>query len=100
MVDGPVVLSVVIEAVPGREEDLAAQLQALVAPTQSEAGCMQYKLHRSPENPGTFLFYEKFINQAALDAHLETPHFQGFVKYRDGNDPIANQNVMRWLPLA
>ena len=100
MPQNPVVLSVVIEAVPGREADLAAQLEALVAPTRAEIGCLQYRLHRSPEKPGTFFFYEKFADQAALDAHVAAPHFQSFVKYRETSDPVANMDVSRWSPLA
>ena len=96
MADDRVVLSVVIHAVPGRENELATQLHGLVQPTRAESGCLDYRLHTSAEVPGRFLFYEVFVNQAALDSHLNTPHFQAFVKYRENSDPVANQTVMRW----
>jgi quinol monooxygenase YgiN len=100
MTDSPIILSVVIEAAAGREDELAAILGKLVAPTRSEAGCMGYELNTSREKPGTFLFYEKFANQAALDAHVNSPHFQSFLKLRESDDPVANQTVMRWSALA
>ena len=96
MSDDRVALTVVLHAVPGRENELAAQLLALLQPTRAESGCVDYRLHTSAKEPGTFLFYEVFANQAALDAHINTPHFKAFLKYRENGDPIANQTVMRW----
>jgi quinol monooxygenase YgiN len=95
-----IVLSVVMEAVPGREQDLAAQLKRLVGPTRSEPGCLGYELNISTERPGTFLFNEKFADEAALEAHIKTAHFQSFQNYREKNDPVANQIVTRWSPIA
>jgi quinol monooxygenase YgiN len=99
MAESPIILSVVIEAAPGREQELSSLLNSLVAPTRAEAGCLGYELNTSAEKPGVFLFYEKFANQAALDSHVSSPHFQGFLKQREGNDPIANQTVSRWSAL-
>lgn len=71
-----IILNVQMEAVPGREEELARELRRLVVPTRNEPGCLAYWLHHDPEHLGKFMFYEKFIDQAVLDAHLTTPHFQ------------------------
>ena len=97
-----VVLHVVMEAVPGHEDELKAQLEALVLPTLSEAGCIEYSLHRDPERAGTFMFYERFAGQAALDAHLQTDHFKTFGAYRAAAnpDPVARVTVARWQLIA
>ena len=100
MAETPIVLSVVIEAVSGREEELGSLLSGLVSPTRAEAGCLSYELNTSREKPGVFLFYEKFMDQKALDAHVGSTHFQNFLKQRECNDPIANQTVMRWSALS
>ena len=93
----PIILNVHMEAVPGREEELARELRRLLGPTRNEPGCMAYWLHNDPEHRGKFMFYEKFISQAALDAHLKTPHFQRFQDYRQKNgDPVATTQVTRW----
>jgi quinol monooxygenase YgiN len=42
------------------------------------------------------MFYEKFASQAALDDHLNTPHFERLQSYLKANDPIAAQSVTRW----
>ncbi len=92
-----VVLEVHLEAASGREDELEQQLGALLQPTREEPGCLAYELHADPEHPGKFLFYEKFKDQAALDAHLATPHFQKFAAFRNqGNAPVAQVTVTRW----
>jgi quinol monooxygenase YgiN len=95
-----VVLSVVFEAAPGRADELAGMLKKLIAPTRAEPGCLTYELNASTETPGTFLFFEKFVNQAALDEHIAAPYFQEFAKQREGNDPVSKVTVMRWSVLA
>lgn len=98
MSESPVVLNVHMQAVPGREHDLQAQLRGLLEPARKEPGCLAYELHGDPENPGKFMFYEKFESQAALDAHLA--HFQKFVAYRAQGDPVASAVVTRWRAIA
>jgi quinol monooxygenase YgiN len=96
--DKHVILNVHMEAVPGHEEELAEQLLALVAPTHAEPGCLIYQLHRDPENPGKFMFYERFINQEALDSHSQSPHLVCFREYRAAAnpDPLAKSTVTKW----
>jgi quinol monooxygenase YgiN len=62
------------QARPGRETELKEALTSLVAPTRKEAGCLNYDLHASPEDPAKFLFHENWTSQAQLDAHLKSAH--------------------------
>jgi quinol monooxygenase YgiN len=62
------------QARPGKETELKNALIGLVAPTRKEAGCINYDLHASPENPAKFLFHENWTSKAHLDAHLKSPH--------------------------
>ena len=96
MTETPIILNVHFQAAPGYEEKLGAELHSLVVPTREEPGCLVYELHYDPEDPAKFMFYEKFANQAALDFHLNTPHFKGLQSYLKANDPIAAQSVTRW----
>jgi quinol monooxygenase YgiN len=97
-----VILNVHIEAAAGQEENLAEQLRALVAPTRAEAGCLTYELHRDPQNPSKFMFYERFRSQAALDEHLASPYFKAFVAYRAARhpDPVASIVITTWRSIA
>ena len=62
------------QARQGKEADLKNALMGLVAPTRKEAGCINYDLHASPEDPTKFLFHENWTSKAHLDAHLKSPH--------------------------
>lgn len=49
-------------------------LMALVAPSRSEPGCINYDLHQEPGDPTLFLFYENWTSQKALDEHANKPY--------------------------
>ncbi|MFT3903829.1 MAG: putative quinol monooxygenase [Niabella sp.] len=59
-------------------------LQSLVAPTRKEDGCIQYDLHQGKQDEHTFLFYEIWQSQEALDKHLANTHMVDFVGKADG----------------
>jgi quinol monooxygenase YgiN len=67
------------QAKPGKEAELQKALISLVAPTRKEAGCLNYDLHVSPEDPGKCLFHENWTSKAALDAHLKNTHIQALL---------------------
>jgi quinol monooxygenase YgiN len=50
----------------------------LVAPTRAEEGCINYDLHRSVEDPGTFMFYENWQSQLLWEQHMESPHLNEY----------------------
>jgi quinol monooxygenase YgiN len=59
---------------PGKEAALRAALTGLLAPTRKEAGCINYDLHQSPDDPAKFLFHENWTSKELLDAHLKSEH--------------------------
>jgi quinol monooxygenase YgiN len=65
-----------VTARPDTSAELAALLQAQVAPTRAEAGCINYDFHVDAADPCVFVFYENWASRAALDAHLAMPHLQ------------------------
>ena len=72
-----------MKAKPGKEQELRAALEALVEPTSREHGYVNYDLHQAADDPGVFYFYENWESEAALDAHLSTPHLAQFVSVMD-----------------
>ena len=103
MTETAVVLNVHMQAVSGRERDLENQLRALLEPTRKEPGCLVYELHCDPENPGKFMFYEKFKSQAALDLHVVAfGHAVNadmcFCPARHSNGNLFAQEEIRVLP--
>lgn len=67
----------ILKAKPGNEEKLKAELIKMLEPSRSESGCIQYTLHESVE-PGVFVFYEVWEDEAALEFHMNTPHFKAY----------------------
>lgn len=45
------------------------------ASRESEPGCRQFDVCRDPADAAKFLLYELYDDEAALHAHLRTPHF-------------------------
>jgi autoinducer 2-degrading protein len=76
-----IVLAVTYIAKPGQGDAVAAGLRRM-APLvkQHEPGCVHYEASRSRDNADHFLLYEVYQDQAALDAHRETPHFKEIVE--------------------
>jgi len=78
--DRPHLLTVIahMRAAPGKEDELRSELTALVEPTSQEAGFVNYDLHESLEQPGTFYLYENWEPPDHLDDHLAAPHLTRF----------------------
>lgn len=68
-----------LKAKPGLEEEMRQKLLSLVGPSRKEAGCIDYDLHRSNDDPGFFLFYENWRSQKDLDDHFEMPYLKEFM---------------------
>ena len=68
-----------IQSKAGKETEVEQTLRGLIPPTRSEAGCINYNLHRSHDNEGLFMFYENWNSREALDQHLATPYLQAFI---------------------
>ena len=71
-------------AKPGMEKQLEQELLALVGPTRSEAGCVNYDLHRSATDQSLFMLYENWVSKQALDEHLAMDYLQRFLEKAGG----------------
>lgn len=64
-----------LKAKLGLEDKVKQELLKMIEPTRREVGCLNYDLHVDKDDPGTFLFYENWVSEMALDNHFQTPHF-------------------------
>ena len=46
------------------------------ASRSAEPGCRQFDVCRDPHDPQLFFLYELYDDDAAFEAHLQTPHFK------------------------
>ena len=61
---------------PGKEaefESLAKELTEKVR--ANEPGCVAYEFYRLPETERGYAVYESFVDEAAEEAHRDTPYF-------------------------
>jgi quinol monooxygenase YgiN len=78
---------------PGMEKDFEAVAKELVAKVNaSEPGCTLYALHHG-EAAHTYVFMERYVDQAAVDAHRATEHFKVLGRkmgeFMDGRPEVA-----------
>ena len=73
-----------IDALPGKGEELAGLLAALVDDTRGEEGCLRYDLYRDPSNPDTWIFVENWASHELWQQHVDGPRFKAFVKEIEG----------------
>ena len=52
-----------------RDEFLAGRLDSMRA-SRSEPGCLEYTMSADPIDPGRIVLFERWADQASLDAHL------------------------------
>ena len=60
--------------------DLEKLALDLVRASRSEAGNVSYDFYADLAEPAKFTFIEVWKDQAAIESHNATPHFQGFVE--------------------
>lgn len=87
------------KARPGKEEALRIVLQALVAPTLQEEGCLSYDLHESLEDRSQFLFYENWTSRELLDKHLHSSHVQAML-LRKEELCLGAPEITLWEPVS
>ena len=79
---------------PGMEAEFEAVAKELVAKVNAnESGCKLYALHRA-ETPATYVFMERYVDQAAVDAHRATDYFKALGR-RMGEYMEGRPDVLR-----
>lgn len=68
-----------IDAQPQHIDAVREALEAVVAPSRAESGCLRYELHVDNKIPTRFIMLEEWTDKAALAAHDATPHFKALV---------------------
>lgn len=75
-----ITITAILKAHPGKEEALRQALDEVIPPSRQEEGCLTYVLHESIDAPGTFVFYEQYEDETALNAHINSSHYQAYRK--------------------
>ena len=64
----------------GSEACVESTLREMVVHTRNEPGCRRYDLYQSSPASAekTFALIEQYADQAAIQAHRETPHYKAY----------------------
>jgi quinol monooxygenase YgiN len=85
-----------------REEALAAA-QRMQTATVAEQGCLEYRFWTAIDDPDSILLFERWTEQAALDAHLAAEHTREFGaaigSFAEGSLQLARYEVPASGPL-
>lgn len=73
-----IVLAVTWVAKEGHEAEVSKIFAVLEAESRKEPGCLMYIVHRHRTDTRRFFIYEQYKDDAALEAHRGSPHFQKF----------------------
>ena len=85
-----IVLAVTWMAKEGEEDLVTKIFRVLEEESRKESGCLMYVVHRHRTDTRRFFIYEQYKNDAALEAHRASPHFQ---KYAVGQLPKIAERV-------
>jgi quinol monooxygenase YgiN len=64
-----IAMVVKLTAAEGKIDELLEAAAKLVAAAEGEPGTLQYAVHTDAAEPSAVWFYERYADQAALDAH-------------------------------
>jgi len=82
--------SVVLE---GKQQEFIAAAEKLVKATREEPGCVYYDLVQDISDDRVFTFVEKYLDEAAVEAHMSSEHFQTYVPmmsaFREGPSQVT-----------
>jgi quinol monooxygenase YgiN len=73
----PLVVVAKIKAKAGSEAQVEAAFKDMIKQVRAnEPGTLAYVLHKSVQDPTTFVFFEQYQDQASFDAHGKTAHMR------------------------
>ncbi len=75
-----VIVEVTSTVHPDKREMALEAMRVMGVETRKEPGCLHYRFYQDIEDPNMFFVYERWIDGAALDAHMQTPHMDEFRK--------------------
>ena len=71
-----VIVTAKVRLQPGTSERFLEAVRVMQPQVMNDPGAIQYSLHRSADDPDTFIFYERYESEEAFAYHLSTGHFK------------------------
>jgi quinol monooxygenase YgiN len=75
----PAKITAILTARPGKTDDLQALLLGMAPACRAEPGNLRWDVWRDQANADRFVLDELYVDNAAVAAHRETPHFKAYL---------------------
>lgn len=95
----PLTILAITKAAPGKETELRAAQELLVADTLKEPGCLRYELHQSLEDGRVLIFVESWATYHQWQDHMNGAAMKRFQATGAG-DLITELTVHQLTPVA
>ncbi len=69
-----------IKVKPGYEAQFRKEIETIIEPSRSEPGNIAWFVQESKDEPQVFVFYTRWVDEAALTAHLQSPPLAAYLK--------------------
>lgn len=66
---------VILEVDPARVDEFLEVITHNAAESVKEPGCLRFEVNRQFDKENLFALSESYVDQAAMEAHYQTPHF-------------------------
>ena len=88
-----------VNAKPGKEQDVLRASLEVAKAARAQAGCVDYRIFRSPENPSITMNFEIWSSEAERDTFLAGSDVEKFVAavsdaFAESPQPISYQEVV------
>lgn len=90
----PIAVVVNVEVKEDRVEEFLQVMEFDAEESRKEEGCLRFDVLRDLADSNKFVFYEVYRDQAAIDFHKSTPHFQKWSDF-NASGGVASFSVVR-----
>lgn len=75
------VLVVHVKIKADRVPQLLTELEKNASAARKEPGCKQFDVIADKDDPTKLVLYEVYADEAAFEAHQQTPHFKAYLEH-------------------
>jgi quinol monooxygenase YgiN len=79
MAPSPAKIMAILTAHPGKDDELEGLLTAMAPHCRAEPGNLRWDIWREPIPGARFVLDELYVDDAAVEAHHSTPHYQDYL---------------------
>jgi len=92
------IITAKVKIQPGKSEEFLEAYRWMKPQVLNDPGAILYELHRSTDDPDTFIFYEQYEGREAFDYHLSTEHFKKLAAWIDPLMSVPGE-IGTWLAI-